>query len=96
MSLTQTDTSIAGPSRLPAQAPDQRSLSYIFVHTPSSVISYSLAGGVIGFVIGAKRGGSRARLKFLAENAHRPPKTRGGWVSETTTHSSLVPRCLAF
>jgi len=33
----------------------------------------------IGVIIGAVRGSRLASLRFLAENAHRPPKTIRGW-----------------
>jgi hypothetical protein len=39
--------------------------------------------GLIGLGIGMSRGGSRARLRFLAENAHRPPTTYRGWVDSS-------------
>lgn len=34
---------------------------------------------IVGTTIGLMRGSRRASLRFLAENAHRPPKTRQGW-----------------
>ncbi|KAJ3089803.1 hypothetical protein HK102_005469 [Quaeritorhiza haematococci] len=39
----------------------------------------TLAGAISGFVSGAYIGGSRRGLQFLAENAHRLPRTVGGW-----------------
>lgn len=42
---------------------------------------YQLPGVAIlvGTTIGVVRGSRRAGLQFLAENAHRPPKTLRGW-----------------
>ncbi|KDR83367.1 hypothetical protein GALMADRAFT_42799, partial [Galerina marginata CBS 339.88] len=34
---------------------------------------------VVGSAIGIMRGGRAASLRFLAENAHRPPTTVQGW-----------------
>ncbi|KZV64843.1 hypothetical protein PENSPDRAFT_587764 [Peniophora sp. CONT] len=34
---------------------------------------------VLGTLIGGVRGGRMAGMRFLAENAHRPPKTKRGW-----------------
>ncbi|ORX36823.1 hypothetical protein BD324DRAFT_627315 [Kockovaella imperatae] len=71
----------AGPSRIPPDYPltHVHSVSDASQLLPSSVGAYALGAGAIGFIIGAKRGGARARLRFLAENAHRPPKTKEGW-----------------
>lgn len=42
---------------------------------------YQLPGAamLVGTTIGLVRGARRASLRFLAENAHRPPKTLRGW-----------------
>jgi len=42
---------------------------------------YQVPGAAIlvGTMIGLVRGSRRAGLRFLAENAHRPPKTLQGW-----------------
>lgn len=42
---------------------------------------YQLPGAamLVGTTIGMVRGARRASLRFLAENAHRPPKTLRGW-----------------
>ncbi|KAI9574916.1 hypothetical protein HD554DRAFT_127602 [Boletus coccyginus] len=37
------------------------------------------SAAIMGTVIGAVRGSRRASLRFLAENAHRPPTTVQGW-----------------
>lgn len=38
-----------------------------------------VSAAVVGTVIGAVRGSRMAGLRFLAENAHRPPTTIRGW-----------------
>lgn len=35
--------------------------------------------GLVGLLTGARRGWTIASLRYLAENAHRMPKTKGGW-----------------
>lgn len=48
---------------------------------PSSFFIQPVAAAGLGLFIGALRGGRRARLRFLAENMHRQPKTVQGLVS---------------
>nr|ODN82550.1 hypothetical protein L203_05359 [Cryptococcus depauperatus CBS 7841] len=48
---------------------------------PSNLILLPISASLVGFSIGLVRGGSRARLRFLAENAHRQPTTVQGWAS---------------
>lgn len=48
---------------------------------PHNLLVLPASAALVGLVIGMSRGGSRARLRFLAENAHRPPTTIQGWVS---------------
>lgn len=43
-----------------------------FLHVPTTAF-------VVGSAIGMMRGGRVASLRFLAENAHRPPTTVQGW-----------------
>ncbi|KAJ6510034.1 hypothetical protein C8R47DRAFT_951833, partial [Mycena vitilis] len=38
-----------------------------------------LAAALLGTVIGLNRGARLASLRFLAENAHRTPRTQKGW-----------------
>ncbi|KAI9020535.1 hypothetical protein DFJ74DRAFT_757068 [Hyaloraphidium curvatum] len=40
---------------------------------------FAAAGFVSGFLVGAHAGGRLRRLQFLAENAHRMPRTKAGW-----------------
>lgn len=48
---------------------------------PSSVLVLTPTAAAVGLFIGMRRGGEKARLRFLAENVHRQPKTVQGWVS---------------
>lgn len=50
------------------------------LHIPPRLLVLPPAALGLGLVIGMSRGGSRARLRFLAENAHRLPTTIQGWV----------------
>lgn len=52
----------------------------ISLTVPTNLIMLPAAAGLVGLSIGFIRGGSRARLRFLVENAHRKPKTVQGWV----------------
>lgn len=60
------------------------------VRVPSNLVWLAPSAGMIGFFIGARRGGARARLRFLAENAHRAPKTVQGWYFYTKTRNYRV------
>ena len=51
------------------------------LHVPRRLLILPPTAVVLGAVIGMSRGGTRARLRFLAENAHRQPTTIQGWVS---------------
>jgi hypothetical protein len=55
--------------------------SSISLHLPERLLVLPPAAFALGAFVGLSRGGSRARLRFLAENAHRPPTTVQGWVS---------------
>lgn len=52
----------------------------ISLTVPTNLIMLPAAAALVGLSIGFIRGGSRARLRFLVENAHRKPKTVQGWV----------------
>jgi len=51
----------------------------IRVNIPQRVLLVPGTAFVVGSAIGLVRGGRTASLQFLAENAHRPPKTVQGW-----------------
>ena len=77
----QPSTSTLPPRSLPppvVQANDDDSA--ISVHLPERLLVLPPAAFALGAFVGLSRGGSRARLRFLAENAHRPPTTVQGWV----------------
>lgn len=46
---------------------------------PRRVLVVPATAFVVGTAIGIMRGGRAASLRFLAENAHRPPTTVQGW-----------------
>ncbi|PPQ68852.1 hypothetical protein CVT26_001686 [Gymnopilus dilepis] len=46
---------------------------------PQRIIAVCGTAFVVGATIGTMRGGRAASLRFLAENAHRPPTTVQGW-----------------
>jgi hypothetical protein len=45
---------------------------------------------IVGVAIGLMRGGRAASLRFLAENAHRPPSTVQGWYFYNKTKNYKV------
>jgi len=91
MSLTDNIDNMAGPSSYGSRVVDETTVGsssstappeakrYEFV-IPSNLLIMPPAAATLGLVIGMTRGGRKARLRFLAENAHRQPKTYQGWV----------------
>lgn len=75
----------AGPSThrhvVEIETQDDASVSKVFINLPTNLLIIPPTAAMIGLIIGMSRGGSRARLRFLAENAHRQPRTVQGWVS---------------
>ncbi|TFK27060.1 hypothetical protein FA15DRAFT_238027 [Coprinopsis marcescibilis] len=55
------------------------SSSRIEVNIEPRLYQVPLGGAALGCAIGIMRGGRAASLRFLAENAHRPPTTVQGW-----------------
>lgn len=51
----------------------------IRLNIPQRVMVIPATAFVLGTAIGLMRGGREASLRFLAENAHRPPTTVQGW-----------------
>lgn len=86
----------AGPSTpAPAPAPSTSGYNYeedaethpqkrYYFYVPSTILASTPMAAAIGFILGARRGAVKARLRFLAENAHRQPTTVQGWVSTRT------------
>jgi hypothetical protein len=60
------------------------------INLPTSMIILPAVAGTLGLFIGMSRGGRRARLRFLAENAHRMPDTIQGQVSHSPSTSLLL------
>jgi hypothetical protein len=83
--MAEASSSRINPDSTPAQPlPQPTDDGAISIHLPTSFLVLPPVAGLIGLGIGMSRGGSRARLRFLAENAHRPPTTYRGWVSHLT------------
>ncbi|KAH8089324.1 hypothetical protein HD553DRAFT_163788 [Filobasidium floriforme] len=64
--------------------------SIISLHLPERLLVLPPAAFALGAFVGLSRGGSRARLRFLAENAHRPPTTVQGWYFYTKTRNYRI------
>lgn len=91
---TSTENAVAGPSTQTqttvqgyhyeedAEEPAHPQKRYYF-YVPSTILASTPMAAAIGFILGARRGAVKARLRFLAENAHRQPTTVQGWVSWT-------------
>ncbi|GFZ44130.1 hypothetical protein JCM24511_01851 [Saitozyma sp. JCM 24511] len=75
----EPDTADRGPAR-----------RTIALTVPTSLLVLPTSAAIVGMIIGMSRGGSRARLRFLAENAHRPPTTVQGWYFYTKTRNYRV------
>ncbi|KAJ9102019.1 hypothetical protein QFC19_004944 [Naganishia cerealis] len=60
------------------------------VNLPRRVLILPPTALFLGALIGISRGGSRARLRFLAENAHRQPTTIQGWYFYTKTRNYRI------
>jgi len=69
MATTATDDVEDGPAK---PEPIRISINPRFYQLPGAAL-------LVGTAIGLARGSRRAGLRFLAENAHRPPKTLQGW-----------------
>lgn len=80
--LTAARPSVLEPEHVPSPT-DEGAIS---LHLPTSFLVLPPTAALIGLGIGMSRGGSRARLRFLAENAHRPPTTYRGWASQVPLH----------
>jgi hypothetical protein len=71
-------------------SPPSAGVDTIFVNVPTRLLALPAAAGVLGLLIGFSRGGRSAGLRFLAENAHRPPRTVGGWYFYNKTKNYRV------
>ncbi|KAI0053027.1 hypothetical protein FA95DRAFT_1531808 [Auriscalpium vulgare] len=68
-----SSTTIGKPSKSP-DAPYS-----IHVEIPERFYTVPMGAVLVGTVIGMVRGARAVKLRFLAENAHRPPTTVRGW-----------------
>ena len=87
---SSSSRSSANPSPSTEHVPSPTDDGAISLHLPTSFLVLPPVAGLIGLGIGMSRGGSRARLRFLAENAHRPPTTYRGWVRTLVQRSRGV------
>ena len=62
----------------------------IRVNIPQRVLLVPGTAFIVGSAIGLVRGGRTASLRFLAEKAHRPPKTVEGWYFYNKTKNYRV------
>lgn len=69
---------------------DDEPKTAIRVNIPQRVLLVPGTAFIVGSAIGLVRGGRRASLRFLAENAHRPPKTVEGWYFYNKTKNYRV------
>lgn len=75
---------------------DQTSVSKRYnLRIPTSLLVLTPSAAVVGLFIGMRRGGEKARLRFLAENAHRQPTTVQGWVSKLADTARRAQRLLS-
>ena len=58
---------------------DKKQQRAIHLNIPPRMYQIPATGVALGSAIGIMRGGRAASLRFLAENAHRPPRTVQGW-----------------
>lgn len=62
----------------------------IHLSIPGRVLAIPGLAFVVGATIGIVRGGRTTALRFLAENAHRPPRTVRGWYFYNKTKNYRV------
>ncbi|WRT66184.1 uncharacterized protein IL334_003137 [Kwoniella shivajii] len=86
-SSSSSPSSFASSSALTQPSTSQTRINLTI---PTSLLILPPTAALIGLSIGLVRGGSRARLRFLAENAHRQPKTIQGWYFYTKTRNYRV------
>lgn len=80
-SVVDVDTSSGSGACGSSSSGGDDSANRIDLHVPSNLLIVPTAAAVVGFALGMRREGGKARLRFLAENAHRQPTTVQGWVS---------------
>ncbi|WVQ67864.1 uncharacterized protein L199_006069 [Kwoniella botswanensis] len=91
MSLSDlAEPSSSSSSSSASQTSVQPTPTRISLTVPTSLLILPPTAALIGLSIGLVRGGNRSRLRFLAENAHRQPKTVQGWYFYTKTRNYRV------
>ncbi|KAG6829320.1 hypothetical protein H0H92_004923 [Tricholoma furcatifolium] len=69
---------------------DTASNEVIRINIPPRFYLVPGAAFIVGTTIGLSRGSREASLRFLAENAHRPPRTVQGWYFYNKTKNYKV------
>ena len=78
------------PSTSTTAGPPPPQLHLSLPAVPTRLYTLPLAGLVLGSLLGLTRGARLASLRFLAENAHRPPTTVRGWYFYNKTKNYRV------
>ncbi|WWC70392.1 uncharacterized protein I206_104342 [Kwoniella pini CBS 10737] len=81
---------LAEPSSTSSSSSSSSQQTRINLTVPTSLLILPPTAAIIGLSIGLVRGGNKSRLRFLAENAHRQPKTIQGWYFYTKTRNYRV------
>ncbi|KAL1744397.1 hypothetical protein HDZ31DRAFT_38762 [Schizophyllum fasciatum] len=81
--MANASTSYAGARPRPDAAADLNGRpvedARVRLPFPDRLWIVPLGSSVLGTLIGLRRGARHASLQYRAENAHRPPRTVGGW-----------------
>ena len=72
------------------ESDDEKQRKAIQLTIPPRYIGLVGAGATAGACLGMMRGARKASLQFLAENAHRPPRTVRGWYLYNKTKNYRV------
>ncbi|WVW83699.1 hypothetical protein I302_105720 [Kwoniella bestiolae CBS 10118] len=88
--LAEPSSSSSSSTLLPSSQSTNPPPTRISLTVPTSLLILPPTAALIGLSIGLVRGGNKSRLRFLAENAHRQPKTVQGWYFYTKTRNYRV------
>ena len=71
---------------------DARDENAIRVEVPRRLLEVAGGATAVGMLVGGVRGARMEGMRFLAENAHRPPRTIRGWYlySKTKNYRMLL------
>ncbi len=75
--MSRTDNDDQGTLTL--ESGDGENGEAIRVYVPQRYLVVPGTAGLVGLSLGLMRGGRQASLQYLAENAHRQPRTVEGW-----------------